>query len=301
MCPQILQADPATSAAISALDGSSTSRSASTDEGQELPRSAFEGPLRVGSWVNLTAIGVVGGVLSGLFAVGGGILMVPLLVWRTGMDQRRAAATSLVAIVPTALVSSTTYLLNGQVDLTAAVLVTLGAVTGTVAGTRLLRRIPVPQLRWMFVVFILLVAARLLLISPDRGGQVDLTLLVAAGYIGIGIAMGLSSGLFGIGGGIIAVPLMISLFAVSDLVAKGTSLLVSVPTSAVGTLSNRRAGLVDVRAGLVMGVVASAASIPAVGLSLQMSARLSGQLFAVLLILVAVQLSFKSWRERAAR
>jgi uncharacterized membrane protein YfcA len=205
------------------------------------------------------------------------------------MDQRRAAATSLVAIVPTALVSSTTYLLNGQVDLTAAVLVTLGAVTGTVAGTRLLRRIPVPQLRWMFVVFILLVAARLLLISPDRGGQVDLTLLVAAGYIGIGIAMGLSSGLFGIGGGIIAVPLMISLFAVSDLVAKGTS------------LSNRRAGLVDVRAGLVMGVVASAASIPAVGLSLQMSARLSGQLFAVLLILVAVQLSFKSWRERAAR
>jgi hypothetical protein len=112
MCPQILQADPATSAAISALDGSSTSRSASTDEGQELPRSAFEGPLRVGSWINLTAIGVVGGVLSGLFAVGGGILMVPLLVWRTGMDQRRAAATSLVAIVPTALVSSTTYLLN---------------------------------------------------------------------------------------------------------------------------------------------------------------------------------------------
>jgi uncharacterized membrane protein YfcA len=259
------------------------------------------GPRRAGSWFTLAWIGLTGGVLSGLFAVGGGILMVPLLTWRAGMDQRRASATSLVAIVPTALVGSLTYLLNGQVDVTAASLVVLGAVAGTVAGTHLLRRIPVAQLRWMFVVFILVVAARLLLVSPHRGGHVSLTLLVAAGYIGVGLVMGLASGLFGIGGGIIAVPLLVSLFAVSDLVAKGTSLLVSVPTSAVGTLSNRRAGLVDVRAGLVVGVAAAAASVPAVGLSLQLSPRLSGQLFAGLLVLVAASITFKAARERGDR
>jgi hypothetical protein len=258
-------------------------------------------PSRAGYWFALTGIGLVGGVLSGLFAVGGGILMVPLLMWRAGMDQRRATATSLVAIVPTALVGSLTYLLNGQVDVTAAVFVAIGAIAGTVVGTHLLRRIPVPQLRWMFVVFILLVAARLLLVPPHRGDHVSLTVLVAAGYIGIGLVMGLASGLFGIGGGIIAVPLLVSLFAVSDLVAKGTSLLVSVPTSAVGTLSNRRAGLVDVRAGAVVGVAAAAASVPAVGLSLELSARLSGQLFAGLLVLVAVQISVKAGRERANR
>jgi uncharacterized membrane protein YfcA len=258
-------------------------------------------PSRVGYWVTLTGIGLVGGVLSGLFAVGGGILMVPLLIWRAGMDQRRAAATSLVAIVPTALVSSLAYLLNGQVDVTAASFLVLGAIAGTVVGTHLMRRISVSQLRWMFVAFILLVAARLLLVSPQRGDDVHVTVFVAAGYVGIGLVMGLASGLFGIGGGIIAVPLMISLFAVSDLVAKGTSLLVSVPTSAVGTLSNRRAGLVEVRAGLVVGVAAAAASIPAVGLSLEMSARLSGQLFAGLLVLVAVQISVKASRERANR
>jgi len=181
------------------------------------------------------------------------------------------------------------------------VFVAVGAIAGTLVGTALLRRIPVPQLRWMFVVFILLVAARLLLVSPHRGADVKLTLLVAAGYVGIGLVMGLASGLFGIGGGIIAVPLMISLFAVSDLVAKGTSLLVSVPTSAVGTLSNRRAGLVDVRAGVVVGVAAAAASVPAVGLSLRLSAQLSGQLFAGLLILVAVQISVKAGRARTHR
>ena len=252
-------------------------------------------------WAALAVIGVVGGVLSGLFAIGGGILMVPLLVWRFGMDQRRAAATSLVAIVPTGLVSSVTYLVNGQVDVVAAVFVAAGAMTGAVLGSHLLERIPLAQLRWMFVVFILAVATRLVLVSPHRGGHVHLSGAVAVGYVALGLVMGVASGLFGIGGGIIAVPLMISLFAVSDLIAKGTSLLVSVPTSAVGTVANRRSGLVDLRAGLIVGVAAAAASVPAVGLALTMSPRLSGLLFAGLLVLVALQISMKSiratWRQ----
>lgn len=252
-------------------------------------------------WATLTIIGLLGGLLSGLFAIGGGILMVPLLTWRAGMNQRRAAATSLVAIVPTALVSSLTYLVHGQVDVTAALFVTVGAVVGAVIGSRLLRAIPVARLRWMFVVFILLVAARLLLVSPERGGHIQLTVLIAVGYVGLGLVMGVASGLFGIGGGIIAVPLMISLFAVSDLVAKGTSLLVSVPTGAAGTFANRRAGLVDVRAGLVVGLAAAAASVPAVELALSMSPRMSAVLFAGLLILVALQISVKASREQATR
>jgi hypothetical protein len=102
--------------------------------------------------------------------------------------------------------------------------------------------------------------------------------------------------LFGIGGGIIAVPLLISFFAVSDLVAKGTSLLVTIPTSLVGTVANRRAGLVDIRVALVVGVAAAVAAVPAAGLALLMSARLSGVLFSALLIAVAIQLTAKSIR-----
>ena len=275
----------------------STAAPTTADTGATRHHSTARVPSRVGFWLTLAGIGVVGGVLSGLFAVGGGILMVPLLVWSTGMEQRRAAATSLVAILPPAVVGSLAYLVNGQVDAMAALFVALGAIVGAVLGTRLLRRVSAPRLRWMFVVFILLVAARLLLVEPHRGDPVDITVLVAVGYVGVGLIMGMSSGLFGIGGGIIAVPLMISLFAVSDLVAKGTSLLVSIPTSAVGTLSNRRAGLVDVRAGLVIGVAAAAASIPAVALSLALPARVSGQLFAGLLVLIAIHMSVKAGRE----
>ena len=88
--------------------------------------------------------------------------------------------------------------------------------------------------------------------------------------------MGVASGLFGIGGGIIAVPLLVSFVAVSDLVAKGTALLVTIPTSLVGTGVNRRAGLVDIRAALVVGVAAAAAAVPAASLALLMPARQSG-------------------------
>lgn len=251
-----------------------------------------------GYWGTLAGIGVIGGILSGLFAIGGGILMVPLLVWRARMDQRRAAATSLVAIIPTAVVSSATYLAHGQIDVVAGAFVALGAIAGAVVGSRLLRRMPLEWLRWTFIVFILAVAVRLLFSAPERGHLVELSVTVAFGYVGLGLLMGVASGLFGIGGGIIAVPLLVSLFAVGDLVAKGTALLVSMPTSAVATMSNRSTGLVDVRAGLVVGAAAAAASVPAVYLALAIPPALSGILFAALLLAVAAQLTVTALHAR---
>jgi uncharacterized membrane protein YfcA len=253
----------------------------------------------------LIAIGVIGGILSGLFAIGGGILMVPLLAWRARMDQRRAAATSLVAIIPTAVVSSAAYLIHGDIDVLAAALVAVGAVAGAVIGSRLLRRLPVTWLRWAFIVFILAIAVRLLLVTPGRGHSIPLSPSVVLGYLALGLVMGIASGLFGIGGGIIAVPLLVSIFAVGELVAKGTALLVSIPTSVVATTSNHRHGLLqsaDIRAGLIVGSAAALASVPAVDLAVAIPAKASGVLFAALLVAVATQLAVKAVRgSRAVR
>ena len=87
------------------------------------------------------------------------------------------------------------------------------------------------------------------------------------------------------------------MFAVSDLVARLASLLVSVPSSAAGTIAHRRTGLVDVRPGLIVRAAAAAAFIPAVQLSLFLRpARLSTQRFAGLLVLVAVQIGVEARR-----
>lgn len=252
------------------------------------------------TWVVLALIGAVGGLLSGAFGVGGGIIMVPLLLAFAGMDQRRAATTSLAAIIPTAVAGGATYLVNGEIDVPVAVLVAAGGVVGSYVGATLLRRIPLGWLRWLFVALLLGVAARLLLIAPVRGAEVDVDVPVALALVGTGVVMGIASGLFGIGGGVFLVPILISVFGAGDLAAKGTSLLVVLVTSVVGTVTNVRGGMVDLRAGAVVGAAATIASFAGVALAFALPPRLSGVLFAALLLFSAAQITVRALRSRRA-
>lgn len=255
-------------------------------------------PTRAWYWIALVVTGLIGGLLSGLFGVGGGIVMVPLLISLARMDQRRASTTSLAAIVPTSIVGSLAYLVNGHIDLVAGAIIAAGAVVGSVIGTNLLRRIPLFWLRWLFIALLVVVAVRMLIVEPDRGAALEPSLIVVLGYLALGLAMGVASGLFGIGGGVIAVPALVAVFGVSDLIAKGTSLLVLVPTSIVGTIANARARLVDLPAGLVVGVAATIAAVPGVALAVLIPPRLSSILFAVLLVLAAAQLTVRALRTK---
>ena len=249
-------------------------------------------------WIALVVTGLIGGLLSGIFGVGGGIVMVPLPIGLVHMDQRLAATTSLAAIVPTSIAGSLSYLAAGHIDLVAGGIIAAGAVIGAVIGSRLLRRIPLVWLRWLFIVLLLVVAARMVMVEPERGAPLDLSWLVVLGYLALGLVMGIASGLFGIGGGVIAVPALVAVFGVSDLIAKGTSLLVLVPTSIVGTVANLRARAVDLRAGLVVGVAATVAAVPGVALAVLIPPRLSSILFALLLLIAAAQLIVTAVRAR---
>jgi len=246
----------------------------------------------------LLLIGVAGGLLSGMFGVGGGIILVPLLMAFAGLDQKRAAATSLLAILPTAISGSVTYALHGEIDYVAAGIVAVGAIGGAFIGTALLRRIPVVWLRWIFIAMLVVVALRMLFLEPSRGEPLPLTPVLVIAYLLLGLVMGIASGLLGVGGGIIAVPALVALFGISDLIAKGTSLLVMVPTTISGTISNRRAGLVDVRTGLIVGAAAAVASILGATIALALPARVAAILFAVFLVAIAVQLTVRALRAR---
>ncbi len=245
---------------------------------------------QAGSWWPLLLVGTIGGLLAGAFGVGGGILMVPLLIGLAGMDHRRASATSLLAIVPTSLAGSLSYLARGESDVRVAALAAAGGMIGSWLGSRLLRRIHLTLLRWLFVALLVAVAARLLTAVPVRGGDVRLSVGVGLLVLTIGAVTGVTAGLFGIGGGIILVPALIVLFGYSDLLAKGTSLLAMVPTAAVGSLANLRAGQVDLRAGAVVGLAATAASFVGVALAFLVPPRWSSGLFAALILAAAAQM-----------
>ncbi|MGI9822038.1 sulfite exporter TauE/SafE family protein [Agromyces sp. Marseille-Q5079] len=258
---------------------------------------------RRGPWVGLALVGAAGGLLSGAFGVGGGILMVPLLIVFAGMDQRRATATSLAAIVPASIAGSITYLVNGEVDLVAALFVAIGGVLGSWIGTWLLRRLPLVWLRWLFIALLIGIAARMLLLVPARGGgHVGLDLLPDLALFALGIGVGIASGLFGIGGGAIMVPAFMAFFGMGDLMAKGTSLAVMIPTAISGTVANSRAKLVDLREALIVGVAATIASFGGVGIAFLLSPEWSARLFAAFIVIAAVQLAVRAIRlQRPAR
>ncbi|KGM16538.1 sulfite exporter TauE/SafE family protein [Actinotalea fermentans] len=246
----------------------------------------------------LVLVGLAGGLLSGTFGVGGGIVMVPLLLLVARLEDRRAAATSLAAIVPASLAGVVTYAVRGDVAVGVAVVVALGAMAGSTIGTRILRRVRVDVFRWLLAALLVAAAVQLFVSLPERDGSIALTWALAPALLALGLVTGILSGLFGIGGGIVIVPVLIAVFGASDLVAKGTSLLVIIPTAITGTVANARGGMVDVRSGLAVGVAAAVASALGASLAGLLSPRLSNVLFGVLLIAFAGQMVQRALRGR---
>jgi uncharacterized protein len=104
--------------------------------------------------VRLVAIGLAAGVFSAFFGVGGGIIVVPLLILLVHFPGRVATATSLGAIVITALAGVTVYALRGEVDVAYAALVGLPAVAGVLLGTGLQQRLTTGTLTYGFALLL---------------------------------------------------------------------------------------------------------------------------------------------------
>jgi uncharacterized protein len=111
----------------------------------------------------LVAIGLVAGVFSALFGVGGGIVAVPLLILFTGLPERVATATSLGAIGITALAGVVFFAIRGEVDVGYAALVGIPAAAGALAGTALQQRVASHTLAYLFAALLAGVATWLLL------------------------------------------------------------------------------------------------------------------------------------------
>ena len=108
----------------------------------------------------LGAVGSAAGLLSALFGVGGGIVIVPALIAR-GWQAHRATATSLAAIGATAIFGTARYALDDLVVWRDALLIGLPAVVGVVFGTNLAQRVRGPHLQLAFACVMVVVAARL--------------------------------------------------------------------------------------------------------------------------------------------
>lgn len=254
-------------------------------------------PQHTGWWV-FALIGVGGGFLSGMFGVGGGIIMVPALVIFAGFTQRMAAGTSLAAIIPAAAVGSISYALSDNVDWLAGAVLAVGAVLGAQLGSFLLSRLSTDFLLWVFVALQAALIVSLWIVIPVRDQHVEWNVGMLALLLVVGLFTGILSGMLGVGGGLIVVPILISLFGTSDFVAKGTSLVMMIPGALSGTLGNSRRGFVQLQSALIMGVSAAVLA-PFGGLVARaIDPRLGNILLALLLTFAAVRMVMSHVRSR---
>ncbi len=115
------------------------------------------------TWVIVSAMGVAAGIVSGLFGVGGAIVIIPGLMLLLKQSQHAANGTSLAALLlPVGLLGTIEYYRRGEVNVPYAAVIAAGLFVGALIGAKLAGSIPDLTLRRMFGVFLLLVSLRLL-------------------------------------------------------------------------------------------------------------------------------------------
>jgi uncharacterized membrane protein YfcA len=247
--------------------------------------------------LRLAAIGLAAGFFGAILGVGGGIIVIPLLVYLLRYDQRQAAATSMGAISITATVGAISYGIQGHLHLSAAALLGIPAAFGVLAGTTLQQRVPLRGLQLLFGAFIALIGIRLLAPQALPFHAIhDRPVWVYAVVTSIGLAGGVLAGLFGVGGGVIFVPTFVLLLGLTQIDAGATSLLAMIPAGYLGTWRQSRYGNLNRRAAVTIGIASIAGVEAGIAIAERTPEATLRTVFGAFLILSAIQIAWRATR-----
>ncbi len=260
----------------------------------------------------LVGIGLIVGVLTGLFGVGGGFLIVPLLAIMMGMERTLVVGSSLSFTIGTASAGAARHWRMKNVEVRAMLLLACGALAGTAAGkfthTGLKQYLGPMLFETIFdaayLAMLLLIGwvvwrgigrdgGRSLLQRMRLGPHIDLpgaslSHVSVTGLMAVGLVVGLMTGLLGIGGGVLYMPLLLIVVGLGAHQAVGTSLGVVVITSVLGTVLYGLGG--NVNLALVMVLLVGSAAGVQIGAWIchRLHAERLQRYFAAIVILVAV-------------
>lgn len=241
------------------------------------------------------AIGLVSGVLSGAFGIGGGIVTTPAIRLFLGVPALIAVGTPLPVIVPGALTGAVTYHRDGLTDVPAALVLAACGIPTAVGGAFLATRVGGPVVLIGTALLILWAAADTIL-QVRRPPQVrdtgDMGMRPRfVGLAGVGMLTGLYSGFFGLGGGFVLIPLLTRWLGFGLKRSIGTSLATVAMLAVPGTITHAYLGNIDwaIAGWLAVGVVPGAAVGARVALGVRSRQIRIG--FAMLLVIVALWLA----------
>ncbi len=239
--------------------------------------------------LELVVVGLVGGSLGALFGVGGGIILVPGLIFVADLSFTGAVATSLVCIVATSVAGSTVFLRRQVVDLDVAVELQFFAVVGAVVAGLSAAMIPTGPLYFAFSALLVVTAYHM------RPGSIPHTSVETrpprrGAARGASVGAGLVSGLLGVGGGVLNVPILHLLLGLPfERAAAGSIYIIGVTAGAAAAVYLARGDVhVTVAGTTMLGTVVGASLTAALGVKLDQ--RLLKWGFALLLLVVAIRM-----------
>jgi len=240
------------------------------------------------------AIGLGAGAATSFLGIGGGAIIVPLLMIAVGLPFKEAVGTSLAAVlvISTVGVISTLAVDASNVAWMVAAVLTAGTLTGSLIGGRVLARVGDRPLRLGFAALLVLTGWRLVA-TPAAGASGALTLgltptPIHAVVFVIGVAAGVTSVLFGLGGGVVIVPALLMAFPEAPFrMVAATSLLTVIPTSVLSIVPHARLGTIDrrlVSALAPVGIVSAIGGACAVNVVPAWPCRIAFALFLVFVV-----------------
>jgi len=246
-------------------------------------------------------LGILAGSLSGLLGIGGGVILVPALVFIFGMTEHVAQGTTLALMVPPiGLLAAWHYYKKGHVDLRVAGLVCLGFVGGGLIGATVATELSNAVLQDVFGVGLVLIALKMLFghehVEPHGaaiGAREHRRIDVRAGvlFVALGLLAGVVSGLLGLGGGIILVPALVFVFRMPQHEAQGTTLALMVPP--IGLLAAWQYyhnGDVNLPVSALICVGFFFGALAGAKLAGLMSSRILSRVFGVAMLIVAMKM-----------
>ena len=202
------------------------------------------------TWILLPLVGIASGIVAGILGVGGGTILVPAMVF-LGIEAHSAIGTSTLAMIFTSLSGTMRNHAKGGLQVAAVIQIGIASLLGAQGGAFLTTLLKTRTLEILFAILLILIT-----VSGMRKRNLEkraATRWIVAARIFIGITGGFLSGLFGIGGGILMVPLQILLLGEDLVSAVKTSLGVIVITAIGATFAHAMHGHVLLLEGLTLG------------------------------------------------
>jgi hypothetical protein len=249
-------------------------------------------------WLLEIALGAALGFLGGMFGIGGGVLAIPTLGLLFGFSQQLAQGTAMVTVVPNVYLALWLFHRRHRLSLGLALALGFGSILFTYLAARIALGVDSHLLRRCFAGFVGCVVLYLVYrAGAARRSAAERPPVLSRKWLpAVGALVGTIGGLFGVGGGILAPPLMTGLFGTRQLEAQGWTLALVAPGATMALATYGLASQVNWRMGVLLAIGGFLAVSPGVALAHRLPERPLKGSFGVFLLLAAGMLFWTSLR-----